>query len=210
MQTIEHDLESTALATLNEVQQLQVTDAATYEAAGHAMRRIKAEQAKVRSYFRPIIKQAYKSHQEALAQEKRALAPYDDAEALLRPAMVAYLKEAESKRLQQEAALQQDAQLDAAIEAAEAGNDGMAEAIIDGLVPIPPVIIPSQTPKVEGVISRERWAYEIKDASLVPRSYLKIDEAKICNAIRAHRGNLEIPGVAIFLKAEIAVKAEAA
>jgi DNA-binding PadR family transcriptional regulator len=70
-----------------------------------------------------------------------------------------------------------------------------AAAIQAEPVYIPPVILPKETPKVQGMSFRTIWKYRIDNESLIPRQYLIPDEKKIGAVIRANQGKISIPGV---------------
>lgn len=70
-----------------------------------------------------------------------------------------------------------------------------AAAIQAEPVYIPPVILPKETPKIQGLSFRTAWKYRITTEALIPRQYLIPDEKKIGAVIRASQGKINIPGI---------------
>ncbi|GAG39003.1 unnamed protein product, partial [marine sediment metagenome] len=42
------------------------------------------------------------------------------------------------------------------------------------------------------------WKYRVKNLKLVPREWLKLDEAKVGPAVRSSQGKIEIPGIETY------------
>ena len=51
------------------------------------------------------------------------------------------------------------------------------------------------------------WKYEIIDPNLIPRHYLKVDDAAITKAVKASQGKQSIPGLRIFNEPTLRVEA---
>ena len=65
-------------------------------------------------------------------------------------------------------------------------------------VQIAPVVLEKQIPKVDGLGVQKNWKFEIVDANLIPRQYLKPDEVAIGGVVRSTKGAVTIPGVRIY------------
>ena len=64
-------------------------------------------------------------------------------------------------------------------------------------------VVAVEVPKVQGVATRTSWKYEIIDEKLIPRNFLKVDEVKLGQVVRATKGTLQIPGVKIYSEESI-------
>ncbi len=119
-------VETKELAVVEKARALVVKTDADYEAGGKIRAELKALEKEVKSSFRPIIEQAKAAHQEALAQEKKHLAPIRAAVSVLDSAMLAY--SAEKRRQAEEAAEKERARLEKlAAKAEKAGREDRAE-----------------------------------------------------------------------------------
>ncbi len=71
--------------------------------------------------------------------------------------------------------------------------------------PVQQVVSTGPTRTASGTAStRMVWSFEIEDAALIPRNFLKVDESAIRDAVRS--GVREIPGVKIEQKPQVAVR----
>ena len=64
-------------------------------------------------------------------------------------------------------------------------------------------VVAVEVPKVQGVATRTNWKYEIINEKLIPRNFLKVDEVKLGQVVRATKGTLQIPGVKIYSEESI-------
>jgi hypothetical protein len=177
---------------------------------------IKGLRKKINETFDPIITKAHEAHKEALAQKKKVEEPLIFAERWLNSQMTAYTKEqdrlrrAEEERLRQLAIeeemqrrkLAEDTRLaEAAILEANGAKDQaeqvMAEIFQANEAPVIVAPPPPTIPKVEvrGMATQTTWAFEVVNASLIPREYLTPDFFKIGGVVRALKGNTNIPGI---------------
>lgn len=63
-------------------------------------------------------------------------------------------------------------------------------------ISVAPVTAPViQAQKTSGQSYRKKWFGEIKDASLIPRNYLEVNQKKVDASIQAMDGDIQIPGV---------------
>lgn len=87
-----------------------------------------------------------------------------------------------------------------AARAAAAGKAAKAEALREKKeqVFVPAPIVESQTPKLDGTITKKVWKYRIVDVSAIPREYMIPDEKKIGAMVRASKGTLRVDGVEIY------------
>jgi hypothetical protein len=141
------------------------------ELAADELAAVKALLSEVDATFDPIVKKAFETHKEAVAQKKRHRQPLEEAELIFKGAIAGYhsrqglLRLQEQKRLEEEARARQAEELEREIEQAEAEGASSAEvaAIIqrEEARPPAPVVAPQTVRPVAGVSMREMWAAEV-------------------------------------------------
>ena len=141
-----------------------------------------------------------------MAKKKKYAEPVEQARKIIKSKMITWQESEEAKRRAEEARLQaiaqkqaEEAALASAEEAAKAGNQAEAEAIIAEPVAAPVVILPPSAPKAKTTI-QTRWDFRITNAALIPREYMAPDLVKIGGVIRAGKGSITIPGIEAFQK----------
>lgn len=82
------------------------------------------------------------------------------------------------------------------------GNAEKAEELKEqaATVFIPPPVIASSIPKLEGMSVRVDWDFEVTDVAAIPREFLVADLVKIRGVVRAMKGTSSIPGIRVFSK----------
>jgi hypothetical protein len=129
---------------------------------------------------------------------KRAIIAYNDEQDR---------REKELQRQADEAARKEREKLAARAAAAEdkgkpekaAQLEQRAEAVVAPVVTL-------QRPVNTGIGDRKVWKFRIKDAALVPREYLTVNEVAIGGVVRALKGSTNIPGVETYQESVIAVR----
>jgi DNA polymerase III alpha subunit (gram-positive type) len=160
----------------------------------------------------------YQNEQERirLEQEAKLRAAADAEAARIREqaaqAEAAARTKAEELRRQQEEAARagraaEAARLAARATATEEKGAEKAAVLQERAAMIPTPVVEIQTPKVEGVSTRETWNFEITDRKLVPDEYKSVDERKIGAVVRAMKEATNIPGVRVFKTHGISAKA---
>lgn len=194
-----------ALSVPEQARQISIKTMADYTRAGEIMMTIKAIRKKITETFRPIKQKMDAAKQEVLDQERAADAPLKEAESLLSPQIIAWNREQERLRQEEETRLREEARkqeeerrLQEAILAEQAGQKEEAEAIMDTPVQVAPVVVPKSVPKVAGMSIRENWKFKVTNEKLIPREYLKVDEVKIGQVVRALKSATNIPGVEVY------------
>ena len=202
-----------ALPVPDQARQLVITTNDQYEEVAAFLLKLKAIRRKIDDAFNPIITKAHEAHKEAVAQRKKAGEPLDLAESIIKPKIVGYIQEQEKKRVQEEARLQAEAkkqQDDEALVLAElskqSGNHEEAQAILEegAHAEAPVIVLPKETPKVEGISTREVWKFRIVNPTLVPREYLIVDEKKVGGVVRSLKNLTNIPGVQVYSEKVVA------
>jgi hypothetical protein len=194
-----------ALSIPEQARQIVIKTVDDYARAGEIMMTIKAIRKKITETFKPIKQKMDAAKQEVLDQERAADAPLKEAEQLLSPQIIAWnreqerLRQEEENRLREEARKQEEERrLQEAILAEQSGQKEEAEAIMETPVQVAPVVVPKSVPKVAGMSIRENWKFKITNERLIPREYLKVDEVKIGQVVRALKSATNIPGVEVY------------
>jgi galactitol-specific phosphotransferase system IIB component len=199
------EVNALALSVPEQAKQITIKTMADYTRASDIIMSIKAIRKKITDTFKPIKQKMDAAKQEVLDQEKAADAPLKEAEAWLSPQIIEWNREQERIRKAEEDRLraiaqkeEEERQLAAAVAAEQSGNKEEAEAIIETPVQAAPVIVPKAVPKVAGMSIRENWKFRIIDEKKIPREYLKVDEVKIGQVVRAMKSAANIPGVEVY------------
>ena len=222
-------LETEVPAIVREANAITVTDAASATAAAEFLRTIKTMLGRVADTFDDIVDKAHKAHKAAVAKRAEFTDPLKQAESVIKRRIGDYQMAEERKRREEEARLRKLEEERAAAETARlrkeeedrrlaeaealqaAGDKQAAEELISAPVIVEqvqpaPVIVAPSAPKLEGVATRERWEWETVDPTLIPREYLRIDEAKIGGVVRAMKGATKIPGIKVFPVSQVSAK----
>lgn len=194
-----------ALSIPDQAKQIVIRTMDDYVRAGEIMLTIKAIRKKITDTFQPIKRKMDAAKQEVLDQERAADAPLKEAEALLSPQIINWNREQEKIRQAEEARLreiarkeEEERQLQDAIMAEQCGNKEEAAAIMEAPVQAAPVVIPKAVPKVTGMSIRDNWKFRVTNEKLIPREYLKVDEVKIGQVVRALKSSTNIPGIETY------------
>ena len=191
-----------------------------YTRAAEILVVIKEIRKKIESVFKPIKQKIDASKKEVLDQEKAADVPLKEAEAWIKPLMVAYAQEQERERRQKQERLQaqyqkeqEERQLAAALAAEMEGDHEGASDIIAEEVFVPPVVITKSTPAVEGIAYREVWKYQVTNLlellgavanGKVPLNALAPNEVFLSQQARSMKQLLNYPGVKVWSEKIIA------
>lgn len=199
------EVDQRAAEALSIAADIAIRDASTYQTACDFLKSLKTIEKDINATFDEPIHRAFEAHRAIVAAKKKHFEPIERAESIVKPKIAAYLQEQERIRRDEERRLQEEARKkaeeEALAQAAELEAEGdkeAAEALISEPVQVAPVVLPKTTPKVSGIASREVWLYRIVDAGKIPRQYLKIDEQKIGQVVRAMKGSADIPGVQVY------------
>jgi hypothetical protein len=194
-----------ALSVPEQARQIQIKSHADYTRASELIMTIKAIRKKITETFKPIKQKMDAAKQEVLDQEKAADKPLREAEDILSPQIITWNREQEKIRQEEEARLreiarkaEEERRLQEAILAEQSGHKEEAAAIIEEPTYIPPVVVPKAVPKVAGMSIRENWKFRVTNEKLIPREYLKVDEVKIGQVVRAMKSAANIPGIEIY------------
>ena len=194
-----------ALSFPDRARQIVIETPEHYSAAAGFLKEIKACRKRIADVFGPIVKAAHEAHKRAKAAQTEADDPLDQAEGLIKGAMVSYdTRQAEIARQRQieaEAAARRAEEqrvIDQAVALEQAGEVEAAQELISAPVVAPVVMVESATPTVDGISIREVWQFQVTDPNLVPREWLIVDEKKVGAYVRAVKAQAVIPGIKVF------------
>ncbi len=200
-----------ALSVPDQARAIKIKSQEDYAKAGDVLLTVKAIRKKIVETFKPIKQKMDAAKAEVLKQERDADAPLKEAEAILTPQILAWDREQDRLRKEEEARLreiarkqEEDQRLKDALAAEAAGDKETADQIIEEKPYVPPVVLPKATPKVVGMTIRENWKFRITNAALIPREYLTPDMVKIGGVARALKAQTNIPGVEVYNEGTIA------
>lgn len=156
---------------------IQVRSDPQFEAAGDFLLAIKSLNSKITNHHEPMRKKTYEAYQEVLASRKRLLEPIQKAEVIVKKAMGEFM------------ALRREKQ------------ERIAERIKEGK----PGRV-REDPKVQGVSTRQSWAYEIVNEHHIHRDFLTPNHAAIRELVNAIGDDAEalVRGIRVFQETKIA------
>ncbi len=175
------------LSTLDQVKSFQVNSQEDFDFIGELLRDVKQEANELEKRKRSILDPLNASRNATIALFK----PAETAVAAIETELK--LKVAEYELRLRAARESARAQIDASSTAEEVDMSLLAMEA-------------SQSPDMpEGITIREVWDFKILNSLAVPREYLCVDESFVREAIRL--GKRDIPGIEIFKKQSVAVRA---
>lgn len=184
-----------------------------FEDAGALLRDIKAALANIErkrvSFTAPLNESLRAINQEA----RNASAPFVDAEARIKTAIGTFQSEREriAKEAQaraEEAARKEREKIAARIAKAEAnGRVEKASVLHERMAEVIAPVLVASAPKVQGVLTRSVWKFEVTDPALLPREFLLVDESKIRKIVNALQGDTNIPGVRVYAEKQVTARA---
>ncbi len=215
-----------AITWADRARAVRIINQETYDRACDELRGIKALRDEVEQTFGPIVKAAYAAHHEAVAQRKKADAPLDEAERILKRAIGDYSAELERRRLEAQRALEveakrlQDEQLEREIEEAE--SQGATAPEIEAMIErgpsvpaaTPPIVQPTIRPS-SGVSTRELWKADVTDLIALVKyvaanpqfvGLLQANQTAIGAMARSLKSTMRIPGVRVWNEGAVAVR----
>lgn len=219
IESAKNEIAAESNAILASAQQLQITDARSYEAAGLFGREVIVPmQRKIIDFFAPHKKRAHETWRGLCDDEKRELGPVEEAEKIVKRKRIEW-KQAEERRQtderrEREAAakkLEEERRLAEAIEVEEESGTAAAIAVLDEPVPapfVPPAAAPAIV-KTEGIASRKKFKADrtsadvLKLASFVVqhpewKKLLVIDWKEVDKLAQMMGADFNFPGIAIY------------
>jgi hypothetical protein len=196
--------EQAALAMVEQVRSLTVTDAQSADDAGGAIKELKRRRELWLSVVGPFVDEAYGAWKKQVAKRDAVAKPLDEAERELKGKLGGYMAECERQRRAAEAAAQAEAQRQAEAERAaevkvlEDAGDAESAAVVASEPVVAPVIVAPPIAKPAGLSTMEVWKYKVVDERAVPRQYLQLNEGMILKIVKAMKGQTQIPGIQAY------------
>jgi len=200
----EPGLPETAQRMLLQAETLAVTCSEDYETAAGILQALTAREKEVelqRKGLKKPLDELVARIQELFRPPLTVLAR---AKEIVKQKMGAFAQEQE--RIRREA--QRRADLEArvtrekleaqAVKAANAGRLERAAVLQQRAEAVAVPAIESETPKVSGITLREHWLFEVTNEALVPREYLRVDEAALHKAVAEKKDAARIAGVRVW------------
>lgn len=198
------ELEPQALALVNEAKGLVITTSQDFSLADMYLSRNRSMQKAWEEFTRPNCDAAHTAWKAAIAVRDRVLNPLKEWELSIKDKMKVWKHEQDRIRLDAERKANEEARLQAALDAERAGENGHADALLNETAMVAPVILPPVTPAGTKATFRKVWKYVINDEKLVPDEYKLIDTAKIGQVVRALGAGAKIPGVTVYAEDQVA------
>jgi hypothetical protein len=199
------NVEAKALTLPDQARGVKVIDNATMKKANGLLMDIRSIRKEIQDTFKPLAEKAHAAHKAILEQQKRTEAPLIEAEGILKIQIRAYMDEVERLRREEERRLQEIARkeeeerrLAEALQAEAEGNIEEAKAILEEPAYIPIPTVKADIPKVDNRLFRKVWKFRVLDIRKVPIQYLKVDEIKVGQIVRAMKGETNIPGIQVY------------
>lgn len=198
---------------------LTIRDNADYERGNDILKDIKGRIKQVKDYWKEPKAAAQKAHKELVAREAQMLKPLEEAEGVIKKAMLAYTQEI--RRRQQEAEAEARRQQEeerrrlAAIaeEAEKNGDAGSAEFMREMAEAVDmPEVVTKAAPAAKGVSVRTTWKARVTDPKMVPAYFegleiRTINMATLNFLARESGGQVKIPGVEMYEESTMSVRA---
>jgi len=195
------ELETKATALVKQAKDFAITTATEYERAIKGIDKAKAFQAEVKAVWDPVCDAANKAHKVATAGRKDQMAPFLEAEGILKGLCNEYSIEQDrqrreaQKKIDDENRRKEAAALKKAEELEAEGKTEEAEAVVEEAVieVAKPASLPPVTPK--GIVFVDNWKAEIVSPKDVPREYCMPDEKLLNKLAKERKGEFTCPGV---------------
>ena len=208
---------------------IAITDNVSYKSAGDVLLSIKRAKARIEETFKPMRTQTHRAWKTVCDTQSSIQKPLDDAEVRIKRQMSNYQRQLERARVDQQRAAQtmvtveshqeaEENQLNAAIAAAESGNEELAEQILNQptiVQPAPAVVLPPP-PVVSGISIRKKYKAEVQDLMTlvkavadgkVPLLAVQADQKWLTAHANSMQEFFNVPGVASVEDFGIAARA---
>lgn len=192
---------------------INITDNDSYLHAIRLLISHKEMQKKIIGYFEATKKNTYNAWKGICKLESDELAKLNPSGKHLKTEIGRWIDQQGRIRREEEARfreevrrLAEERQLAEALQAEAEGDDAAAKEILEEKVFIIPPVVPSLTPKAQGVSSRVVWKFRIINESAIPRQYLMVNESAIRQVVFALKDKTSIAGVEVYSVREIAAR----
>ena len=205
-QEIEHNTES----VMHFSKSITIADSETYSQAAEALKSLKGAMKRIKDWIKPMKDHTHRAWKAVCDKEHELMDPLEVEETRIKDGMSGYIRESELLQVEKQARLQDQAKLQAAINAEAQGCTATAEKILSGEAMTPVVYAEKTVPTVNGISIKRQWEFEVTDKSKIPLEFLIPDEKQIKKIVQAsgkHAENI-IPGISVRESIEIAAKGD--
>lgn len=208
----DNSAEQKAQQALSHAESIEITDPVSYEAATYELKALKAKYREIEEQRKSLKKPIDEAARRIQGFFKPPLDFLSQAEGVIKRKITTWNQEQERLRREEqrkvdEAARKERERLEArARKAEEKGQADKAEQLSQQAETVTPALVPSETPKAQGISTRKVWKFRVVDASKVPDKYKVIDEKKIAGVVRSLGADAEIPGVEVYPEEVIAAR----
>ena len=203
-------IETETTAIIQRVTNAVITTQEEYSAANHIFQSIRALKKTIKDDFKDSIADARALHKKLLEQQNGHLQPLEEAEGALKTKLKVYINEQERIRQEAERRAREETERLRKIEedrilkeAQEAKENDVPDSHVDQIltqevIPETPEVIVPEKPDYDARIFKKNWKFRIIDAGKIPAEFMKPDEVKIGQYIRAMKADAKISGVEIY------------
>lgn len=215
--SLEAKMEEDSALMVRTAKGLTITTQEDYDRGTTILKDIKTRVKAVKDYWKGPKDAANAAHKELVAKETQMLKPLQEAEGIIKKAMLAYTTEMDRKRREAEEAARKAREeevkrLEAiAAKAEEQGDTDTAEIMRDMAEEVPIGEIEVATPTAKGVSVRTSWKARVTDPGIVPAYFdgyelRTINMTAINNIAKWRKGEAEIPGVEFYQDSTMSVR----
>lgn len=198
------ELSKAAKRMLLQAQSIVVTNAEEYEAAAAVLQNLTEREEEIEARKATIWDPLAKLTKACQVLFNPPLKVIEQAKNVVRNTMGVYaleqrnIQRAAQQRADDAAEEAREKLLAKAERAVDNGNPERALVLEARAQSVQAPEIEMDIPKVTGLHLRERWLFEVTDATLVPREYLMVDERLVRAEVNSKEALAKIPGVRIW------------
>jgi len=203
------DLEKVNTAIERRASEIVVANDVDYEAAGDFLATLREAKDAVNSRLAEPVRKAYEAHRALKGLQNDLLKPIERAEQVVKLTMGAYVQERQRREDEERRQREEEARR----EQEKARQQEMKKLRQSGHVeearqlkkePLPTPVIETKAPPLQGPPPRKQWQWRLINVNVVPREFLKLDEAKIGQYVRAMKETADIPGIEVYSTTTVA------
>ncbi len=202
-------IEKNALELSEKTKEVCIDNDVDCQREGAILKSVKKKYKEVNDKLNELLKpfqESKKKSQEGMNNLKaiwaKPLELLKQAEGNIKQALLDYDKKLEDKRIKEQRILDEQAakeqrRLDRLADKQQvSGNTEKAEETRERAVSVPRGISTAYRTPIKGISKRDNWIFVITDPDKIPREYLIPDEKKLSQVAKAHKGMLQVSGVA--------------
>ena len=215
---MEQKLEQGGALMVKTARELTISTHEDYDKGTDYLKEVKTRIKAVKEYWKGPKEAANAAHKELVAKETQMLKPLQEAESIIKKAMLAYTTEVERKRREAEEAARKAREeevkrLEAIAAKAEAQGDTDTAEIMRDMAEEVPIgeIAAAAAPTAKGVSVRTTWKARVIDPKAVPAYFegmelREINMTALNNIAKWRNGEAQIPGVEFYKDSTMSVR----